>query len=351
MHSLCILQHLPQTTMALRPTQSDIDQSACPDGHDKPTARTAPSPFDDPKADLIIRSSDNTHFYVHKSLLSIVSPVFEGMLTLPGGTSQEVYDDRLCLPVSDDSHHLLCLLSWCDPRCKRPSPSLDDLTMTLEVASKYGMSSIVAHAQSDLSALDSVESEPLKVFAIAIRFRLDKVAQKAAQVILRVPLARCHNSPQLKHISAFAVQNLHNYHYKCKIAVRYLLASDSWAQAMKAVASYLMSCKEAKGEPHTHGVEYFSLKKVLIMGKVALWLSEGHTAPWWTIYTEAMMITLEEQPSGFSVPRPLPTGRIQRSISLDKCTQCKKHGYARLNEVSKYLSKKIDEVVLEVRKR
>jgi BTB/POZ domain len=147
-----------------------ISQSTSIDDCDNLT--TASPPFDDPKADVIIRSTDNIHFYyVHKSLLSIVSPVFKGMFTLPDDASQErVYDDRPCLPVSDDSRHLFCLLSWCDPRCKRSPPTLDNLVMTLEIADKYEMKSIFAHAQKDLLASDFVESEPLTTFAIAIRF-------------------------------------------------------------------------------------------------------------------------------------------------------------------------------------
>ncbi|KAF8808664.1 hypothetical protein BYT27DRAFT_7188630 [Phlegmacium glaucopus] len=326
---------------------SDIDQSASLVGCDTKPPTTASFPFDDPKADLIIRSSDNIHFYVHKSLLSIVSPMFEGMLALPDNTSQEVYEDRPRLTVSDHSRHLLCLLSWCDPRCKRPSPSLDNLTMTLEMADKYHMNSISARAQNDLLAHDSVESEPLRVFAIAIRFRLDDVARRAAQATLRVSLAY-FNSPQLEHISAFALQNLHNYHFKCRITLRAHLASDSWAQDMKAVAHLLMSYKKAEEQPHTHGVEYFSLTRLLTVDNRALWLSNADTAHWWSCYVEMMLFTLNEHPSGFSVPRLSPTGVMQQSISRDKCNQCKEYGYERLNEVREYFSNKIEEVVSKI---
>ncbi|KAF8808666.1 hypothetical protein BYT27DRAFT_7210644 [Phlegmacium glaucopus] len=332
--------------MATLPTPSDIDQSASLDGCDKPTRTAAASPpFDDPKADLIIRSSDNIHFYVHKSLLSILTPVFDKALSR---LSLKVYDDRPCLTLSDDSRHVLCLLSWCDPRCKRPSPSLDNLTTTLEMADKYDMKSIFTRAQKELLAHDSVESEPLRIFAIAIRFRLDDVARRAAPATLRVSLARCHNYPELKHISAFALQNLHNYHFKCRTTARAHLASDSWAQVMKAAARHLMSCKEAKGQTHTHGVEYFSLKRVLTMDERASWLSNGNTARWWSDYVEVMMFRLNDRPSGFSVPLPLPTGGIRQSISRDKCNQCKKYGYERLNEVWVYFSRKIEEVVSKV---
>ena len=114
MHLKPVRQRLAQTTMAAPRPSSDNSTSIC--GHDNlPAAWTAASPFDDPKADLIIRSSNNILF--HKSLLSIVSPVFEAMFALPHDTSQELYDNCSCVPVSDDSRHLFCLLSQCDPRC------------------------------------------------------------------------------------------------------------------------------------------------------------------------------------------------------------------------------------------
>ena len=260
------MQRLAQTTMAApRPSST----SMC--GQDKlPADRTAISPFDDPKADLIIRSSDNVLFYVHRLLLSIVSPVFEAMFALPHDTSQELYNNRPCVPVSDDGRHLFCLLSQCDPRCQRSSPTLDNLAMTLAIADKYDIDFMVARARKDLLAHeshDSVESEPLAAFAIAVRFRLDELAQKAAQETLRSSLTACPNSPHLKHISAFALHNLNNYHFKCRRAVRVLLASEDWVKNMAAAADYLLSGGEVKQRPHTHGAEYFFAEEVFSIGR------------------------------------------------------------------------------------
>jgi len=76
-------------------------------------------------------------------LLSLVSPLFSTMFTLSDLHSQEIYDARPCVVVSDDARHLLLLLSWCDPRCMQSSmqstkQSLLDLQMVLETAVKYG---------------------------------------------------------------------------------------------------------------------------------------------------------------------------------------------------------------------
>ena len=228
--------------------------------------------------------------------------------------------------------------------------------MTLEIADKYDMDSIFAHAQKDLLAHDAVESEPLTTFAIAIRFRLDEVARKAARETLRFTLAALPRNSELEHISALALQNLHNYHFECKMVVRDLFASASWAEEMEVVVHLMSQHPEAaKGQPHTHGAEYFSLTKVSVYKNRVLWLPARGTAPWWSIYMNAMMFASLEQPDTFNakacVVHTSLLNRIRQSISLDECIQCRGCGYTRLGEVFQHLSKVIDKVVSKVRKR
>ncbi|OJT03115.1 hypothetical protein TRAPUB_6303 [Trametes pubescens] len=45
--------------------------------------RKASAPFDRDDADLILRSSDNIDFHVHRIILTLASPVFAGMFTTP----------------------------------------------------------------------------------------------------------------------------------------------------------------------------------------------------------------------------------------------------------------------------
>ena len=335
-----------------RPSSDTINQSASLDGCDAPTTRTASFPFNDPKADFIIRSSDNIHFYIHKSLLSIVSPVFEGILEVLDSTPQKLYDDRPCLPVADDSLHLTYLLSWCDPRSDRSKmrSTLDCLAMRLSIAKKYGVDAMFEDAQKDLLAHCSVG--PLRVYAIAIRFRLDDVVQKAAQATLGLSLAK-YNFPDLKHISAFAIQNLHNYHFECKEAIRDLLASESWAENMKVAASHLSSRRkdiDSENLWHTHGVEYFSLKRLAVVSGGFLWLSTGKTAPWWSEYVETMIYILNDRPGVRLLPPHSLFEWLEEKISRDKCSQCSKYGYERLQKVSQYLVNIIDKTVSKVRK-
>ncbi|KAI0255963.1 hypothetical protein BJV78DRAFT_1113987, partial [Lactifluus subvellereus] len=40
-------------------------------------------PFDDADADIILRSSDQVNFHVYKVILSVASPFFKDMFSLP----------------------------------------------------------------------------------------------------------------------------------------------------------------------------------------------------------------------------------------------------------------------------
>ncbi|KAF9527460.1 hypothetical protein CPB83DRAFT_836623 [Crepidotus variabilis] len=142
-----------------------------PQVNEQPTITTK-SPFDDARADFVLISSDNVAFYVYSALLSLVSPVFEVMFKLPQGVEQELYEGKPFVI------HLL--LVWCDPRCsKRP---LDEPRAILEIADKYGMEDIMELANNSL--LDSkyhIKSDALRIFAIAVRFRLRTSCKRQQQ--------------------------------------------------------------------------------------------------------------------------------------------------------------------------
>ncbi|KAI9064030.1 hypothetical protein FKP32DRAFT_1531144, partial [Trametes sanguinea] len=46
------------------------------------------SPFDQPSADIVIRSSDSVDFHVHTQILAQASPFFATMLSLPQPSHQ-----------------------------------------------------------------------------------------------------------------------------------------------------------------------------------------------------------------------------------------------------------------------
>jgi hypothetical protein len=68
-------------------------------------------PFRVPDANLVIRSSDLVDFRLHKSVLALVSPFFEDLLSIPQPSDGEIVDGLPMIRISEDSELLSCLVS------------------------------------------------------------------------------------------------------------------------------------------------------------------------------------------------------------------------------------------------
>ncbi|KAF9811479.1 hypothetical protein IEO21_06595 [Rhodonia placenta] len=137
---------------------------------------TAEGPFNEPDADVVLRTSDMVDFYVHVVILRIASPFFKDMFSLPQPRSGGL-DAPEIIPVAEDSKTLDCLLRMSYPI---EEPLLTDLGLVgsvLEAAMKYQMDTSVKKLRRMLSAF----SNPLRVYTIACTCRLEKEAQLAAQ--------------------------------------------------------------------------------------------------------------------------------------------------------------------------
>lgn len=92
------------------------------------TAKTPPfaphGPFDDLSADVVLRSSDGIDFRVHRIVLSLASPFFKEMFTLPQPTSEP---EVPIIPMSESALLLdKALRFW----ILAPSPSQGRLWMS-----------------------------------------------------------------------------------------------------------------------------------------------------------------------------------------------------------------------------
>ncbi|RDB23489.1 hypothetical protein Hypma_008958 [Hypsizygus marmoreus] len=81
-----------------------------------------------------VRTSDQVDFYVHKFLLSLVSPVLATTFSLPqiiqsDGDSDEVVGDHHVVFMGEDRTSLFALLTWCDSRCRPTGSDLGDIQM------------------------------------------------------------------------------------------------------------------------------------------------------------------------------------------------------------------------------
>jgi len=139
-------------------------------------------------------------------ILARSSAVFESMFTSPQGPGS-VEDEQLnVIPVAEDKEALYQILSWCDLRCKR-SWDLKDIQLALRGAEKYGMKDVIAHIKQVLTlGRGIVEAEPVKLYAIAIRYGFEELAHTAAWETLRLTLEEWPDVPELADIPAIALQ-------------------------------------------------------------------------------------------------------------------------------------------------
>ncbi|KAH9942677.1 hypothetical protein B0H21DRAFT_520626 [Amylocystis lapponica] len=183
----------------------------------------ASPPFDKATADIVLCSSDDVFFRVHKLFLAEASPFFATMFTLPQPTADASSHDGLpMVPVPEDSKTLDDLLRICYPV---PDPTLDKIVRVRDVlsaATKYEMEVAKAVCRRALQS-PSLLKEPLNVYAVAVQFGLWEEALAAAKQTLREPMnisASDAPPPALDRISAVAFYRLLQYRSACKAAAK-----------------------------------------------------------------------------------------------------------------------------------
>lgn len=72
---------------------------------------SSPKHLDLPDANIVIRSSDLVCFRLHKSVLALVSPFFEDLLSLPQPSDGETVDGFPVVQLSEDSELLNSLVT------------------------------------------------------------------------------------------------------------------------------------------------------------------------------------------------------------------------------------------------
>lgn len=187
---------------------------------DTPPIAYANPPFDDDDADVILRSSDNIDFNVFKLLLSMGSPFFKDMFSLPqaAGDGGDTRDGVPVIQVSETAKVLRMLLVMCYPMDAAEQlalEKLEDVDMLLDAAIKYSVERAEKNAREMLVGSQHLKANALRVFAIACRHRLDREARVAARATLSGPIPRINFGAELELLSAAKLLRLLKYHEDC----------------------------------------------------------------------------------------------------------------------------------------
>jgi hypothetical protein len=200
----------------------------------EPVITLAKAPFDDPNAEIILRSSDNVDFYVFKLFLSFSSSVFRDMFFIPqpvdnglgsSGFSEQTQKDGLpVISMTEPSEVVEKLLMFCYPKwgAEPVMEDLDEVQTILVAANKYDMEGVRGHIQKILMASKALEDEigHLRVFGIACRYGMKEAAMEAMRRTLNHPVLGRSYVKELDHISPNAYHQLLDYHWRCSVVAR-----------------------------------------------------------------------------------------------------------------------------------
>jgi hypothetical protein len=144
-----------------------------------------------PDANIIVRSSDQVNFRVHKSLLAMSSPFFEDMLSLPQPPDDEIIDGLPVVQLSEDAGLLNCLVSLLYPISPVIPGSYEKVFALLAACQKYDMVSIQSYIRAEIQRGTfpaPVEAEAFSAYALASSMGLVLEAENAARLTLGQPL-------------------------------------------------------------------------------------------------------------------------------------------------------------------
>lgn len=272
----------------------------------------APYPFDHPQADLILRSSDRppVDFRVFKLLLSLSSPFFSTLLTLPQPPPQlpispllsprtidgAFSDNELpsIIQMSEGKATLNILLGFCYPISTHELPrfaSLTDLQNVIEAAFKFEMEGVLNHVRhNELVSPRFLEAQPVRVFAIAFMHQWAEEARLAARYTLRHSIPGPY-AAELERIPAGAYHRLQEYHQRCGVAA----SSRAWIQETAAASSsddrwVWLECRECPSSSRDDHQPWFAFR----LG------SSQRTGPrqWWSNWLKGVGKLLQTRPRG-----------------------------------------------------
>ncbi|KAG2051069.1 hypothetical protein BDR06DRAFT_612615 [Suillus hirtellus] len=316
-----------------------------------PTCTCASSPFDHPKADIILRSSDRVDFRVFKLFLALASPLFETMFELPQpaavGTSDDTKDGLPVIPMQENSKILDTFLRFCYPSTLAEDPSLDnliDIKAIIGVAKKYSLDLIERRVCQALANPKVLEAEPLRCFAIARNARLTDETIIAAKYTLRQPLIPTW-FPEIEMITASDLLALLTYHNKCSVAAASLLANLDWMTkyySNPSSCNWLLDTRRAEW-----GKTLVPICRCARSDKAKFQLWELAPFSWWTTYMEETFELLRDTPSG-DIVRSEVEKTIQKVRNVG-CTACSAHVKEKMEEFSNLLALNVDKATASIK--
>ena len=158
-------------------------------------------------ADVVIRAAGTRDFRVHKPILSLVSPIFRDMFTLP----QPPTDTPDILPHVDVDESVETWENILRTIYPMPNPVIDNL-YNLEslflTAMKYEMQSVIDIHKKSLENRAFIQQDPLRLYAIACSCGFTDQAKHVARNAELVTVMRRADTGDLRGLTVGSYHNL-----------------------------------------------------------------------------------------------------------------------------------------------
>jgi len=182
------------------------------------TSALLPQGLDTHNADLIMQSSDHVPFYVHKSILSMSSPIFRDMFSLPQPADGEFVDGLPVVRLAEEAQVLHNLLTMIYPIPSVIPGEYDKALDLLAVSQKYDMvaiqSSIRAEMKNNLRPLTAAAT--FRAYGIASAKGLSPETEAAARLTLDFPMTFESMGDALSTIGGWALRDLIRFRRHCR---------------------------------------------------------------------------------------------------------------------------------------
>lgn len=190
-------------------------------------------------SDVLLLSSDNTEFSVHRCILAAASPFFEDMFTLPQPPAHLANEElHPVVPVTEPSSTVHALLRFVYPVSHPTISSLDELATILGAAVKYDFLGAISSLRKQLISPTFLRDDPMRVFAIANRYDFENEAQVASRYTLSIAILDRPLSDDLRFITAHSYHRLLVLHKKRSDDAQALLEIHEDVQCLQCAGPY-----------------------------------------------------------------------------------------------------------------
>ncbi|KAI9511502.1 hypothetical protein F5148DRAFT_327280 [Russula earlei] len=218
----CVNDHIEEVHRDLMPLFDGSEEPADPPPSGE-QPRKFGTPFDRGDADLVIRTSDQTDFHVHKAVLRTASAVFGDMFTAPGPSPSEQGQNIPIISLTEDSKTLHRLLTMIYPIDRSIPETLEDTLSLLATCNKYQMDSTasrIRHLLKKHTAPLLTTPNALRAYGFASRYHFKEEVLLSARLTLERALGINECGEDLRFMSGADLFRLWRYRTECTKIVR-----------------------------------------------------------------------------------------------------------------------------------